>query len=266
VSIDGIHPRIFMTEPVLIERRGEVAVVTLNMPEKRNALGPALYQALPQILTELQHDDGLRALVLTGGKHFCSGGDLSGLDDPPLTMRRSMHQGQGSVRALCVGPLPVVAAVEGNAYGAGFSLAMACDFVIADEDTRFCASFARVGLTADYGLLWSLPQRVGIGVAREILMLGEPITGTQGKACGLVDRLSDKGEVLTTAIALAERLAKSAPGTIATAKSVLSRWPMGLDHVLAWEADTQSLLIRSEDFAEGVRAFKGRRPAKFTGR
>jgi 2-(1,2-epoxy-1,2-dihydrophenyl)acetyl-CoA isomerase len=247
-----------MTEPVLIERRGEVAVVTLNMPEKRNALGPALYQALPQMLTELQHDAGLRALVLTGGKHFCSGGDLSGLDDPPLTMRRSMHQGQGSVRALCAGPLPVVAAVEGNAYGAGFSLAMACDFVIADEDTRFCASFAR--------LLWSLPQRVGIGVAREILMLGEPVTGTQGKAWGLVDRLSDKGEVLTTAIDLAERLTKSAPGTIATAKSVLSRWPMGLDHVLAWEADTQSLLIRSEDFSEGVRAFKGRRPGKFTGR
>lgn len=255
-----------MAEPVLVERRDVIAVVTLNMPQKRNALSAELFQALPRVLAELQRDNRLRALVLTGGRHFCSGGDLGGLDASALTIRSAMQEGQMSVRALCGGPLPVVAAVEGNAYGAGFSIALACDLIVADEDTRFCASFTRVGLMPDYGVLWTLPQRVGIGRAREILMLGEPISATQGAQWGLVDRLSDKGQVLPTAVALAERLAEGAPATIATTKSVLSRWPLGLDPTLAWEADTQALLLGSEDFKEGVSAFREKRAARFSGR
>lgn len=255
-----------MIDPVLIERRGTIAIVTLNVPNKRNAIGKALYSELPRILNELQDDPGVNALVLSGGKQFCAGGDLSTLDEPPLQMRAGMAMGHRAVRTLVGGNLPVVAAVEGNAFGAGFSLAMACDFVVGDENSRFCAAFGRVGLCPDYGLLWSLPQRVGMGRTKEILMLCDVIDGRTALAEGLLDRLSETGKVLDTAIALAERLAAAPPASIRTTKAVLSRLPLNLDTMLAWEADTQALLVRTEDFAEGVRAFQEKRTPHFNGR
>lgn len=136
---------------VLVERHGSVAV-TLKQPGRRNALSKALCPELARTLANLQDDSELRAVVLHGGAQFCSGGNLSGLDDPPLAMRQAMFEGHRNVRMLTGGRLPVVAAVEGNAFGAGFSLAMACDFVVADEDSAFCAAFGRVGLQPDYGL------------------------------------------------------------------------------------------------------------------
>jgi len=251
--------------PVLVERRGAIAVVTLNQPTKRNALSRELSSALAKVLGELQDDAELRALVLTGGAHFCAGGDLGDLSIPALQMRTAMSVGQRNVKLLTAGRLPVVAAVQGSAFGAGFSLAMACDFVVVDANTTFGAAFGRVGLTPDYGLMWSLPQRVGIGMTREILMFCEPIKGEQAKAIGLADRLVDAGEVLPTAIALAEKLAALPPATVATTKAVLSRLPMSLDTMLAWEADTQALLVGTADFAEGIKAFGERRPARFQG-
>jgi 2-(1,2-epoxy-1,2-dihydrophenyl)acetyl-CoA isomerase len=253
-------------DPVLIERRDSLAIVTLNMPERRNALGAALYPALSSALLELQEDTNVRALVLHGGRHFCAGGDLSSLDAHPLQMRQAMQVGHRTIRALIGGHLPVVAAVEGSAYGAGFSLAMACDFVIGDATTTFCAAFGRVGLMADYGLCWTLPQRVGIARARELIMLCEPVAGTQARDEKLIDRLVDTGTVLEAALALARRLAAASPATIATTKSLLARLPLSLDTMLAWEADTQSLLVRTEDVAEGVQAFAQRRTPQFKGR
>lgn len=254
-----------MTEVVRIERRDEVAIITLNVPEKRNALGADLYAALSRTLTELQDDMSLRALVLYGGKHFCAGGDLSSLNASPLAMRQAMSIGHRAVRALVGGRLPVVAAVEGNAFGAGFSLAMACDFVVGDETTTFCAAFGRVGLTPDYGLMWTLPQRIGIAKTRELLMLCEPIKGAAAEALQLIDRFVEHGHVLDEAIALAERLSLAPPATLATTKAVLSRLPLPLDTMLAWEGDTQSLLVRTSDVAEGLRAFTERRAARFRG-
>lgn len=255
-----------MSEAISITHHGNVAQITMNVPEKRNALTVPLYTALADALARLQDDSSVRAIVLYGGSHFCAGGDLGGLDASTLDMRRGMLRGHRIVRALTGGPWPVVAAVEGNAYGAGFSLALACDFVVADENSKFCAAFGRVGLTPDFGLMWTLPQRVGIGAAREILMLSEPISGSKAKALGIVDRFCEPSAVLHTALELAERLAAAPPGTIATTKAALARFPMPLDTMLAWEADTQSALVRSEDFLEGVKAFTEKRAPKFDGR
>jgi 2-(1,2-epoxy-1,2-dihydrophenyl)acetyl-CoA isomerase len=255
-----------VNEALSITRDGNVALITMNVPEKRNALTVQLYSELAAELMRLQDDTSVRAVVLHGGRHFCAGGDLGGLDASTLEMRRSMHHGHRIVRTIINGPWPVVAAVEGGAYGAGFSLALACDFVVADEHASFCAAFGRVGLTPDFGLMWTLPQRVGIGAAREILMLCEPIAGSKAKALGIVDKLCLPGSVLGTALELAERLAAAPPGTIATTKAVLARHPMSLDTMLAWEADTQSALVRSEDFAEGVNAFKEKRAPRFNGK
>ena len=254
-----------MKPTVLVEKRDHVAIVTLNVPEKRNALGTELATELSRHIEQLQADEQVRALVLHGGKHFCAGGDLAAMNAGPLAMRSAMQVGHRTVHALTSGRLPAVAAVEGVAYGAGFSLAMACDFVVADESTVFCAAFGRVGLTPDYGLMWTLPQRIGIGKTRELLMLCSEVKGREAEALRLVDRLVPQGSVLDEAIELAARLAAAPPGTIATTKAVLSRLPMSLDTMLAWEADTQSLLVRTQDVAEGIEAFMQRRAARFKG-
>jgi 2-(1,2-epoxy-1,2-dihydrophenyl)acetyl-CoA isomerase len=237
----------------------------LNLPEKRNALDAALYPALSRTLAELQDETSIRALVLHGGKHFCAGGDLAALDIDPLSMRDAMRMGHLAVRALIGGRLPAVAAVSGSAFGAGFSLAMACDFVIGDPSTTFCAAFGKVGLAPDYGLIWTLPQRVGIGRTRELLMLCRQIPADEALSLRLLDRLVGPGETLDAAIRLAEELAEVAPATIATTKTMLSRLPLSLDTLLAWEADTQALLARTHDVREGIRAFAERRSPNFKG-
>ncbi|ACY14205.1 enoyl-CoA hydratase/isomerase family protein [Haliangium ochraceum] len=254
-----------MSDSVHIERHEGVALVTMALPHKRNALTAELYPLLARRLEELQRDSQVRAIVLSGGEHFCAGGDLSALDLPAFEMRRQMHEGHRVIRAIIGGERPVLAAVQGNAFGAGLSLAMACDFVIADENTSFCAAFGRVGLTPDYGLLWTLPQRVGMSATREIVMFCEPVGGARAHELGMVDRLCEPDAVPETALALAQRLAQAPPATLATTKRVLARLPMPLDTMLAWEADTQSLLVRTDDFDEGVQAFRERRPPRFRG-
>jgi enoyl-CoA hydratase/carnithine racemase len=254
-----------MTDLVLVERRDAVAVVTLNVPTKRNALSPSLYRKLGSTLENLQDETGLRSLVIHGGEHFCVGGDLSSLPEAGVKTRDEVQIGQRIVRVLIGGRLPVVAAVEGTAFGAGFSIAMACDFVVADENTAFCAAFGRVGLMPDYGLMWTLPGRVGTARARDILTFCDPIKGMEAKDIRLIDRLAEPGQVLETALSMAERLASLPQGSVAAIKSALARRPLSLDALLSWEADTQALLSGTKDFAEGVKAFIERRPARFTG-
>lgn len=255
-----------MPETIALERRGPVAIVTMNLPNKRNALAYELVSSLTMILNELQDDASVRAVVLHGGRHFCAGGDLGILNLPALEMRHYMQVGQRMVRCLIASRLPVVAAVEGNAFGAGFSVAMACDFVVADNNSSFCAAFGRIGLVPDLGLLWSLPQRVGIGKAREITMFCETINGADAHALGLVDKLVNVGAVLDSAVAMAERLAAAPPGSIATTKAAFARLPLSLDAMLAWEADTQAMLVQSEDVREGIQAFRDKRQPQFKGR
>jgi 2-(1,2-epoxy-1,2-dihydrophenyl)acetyl-CoA isomerase len=158
-----------------------------------------------------------------------------------------------------------VAAVAGAAFGAGLSLAAACDFVVADSGSRFGAVFGKVGVMPDWGALWTLPQRVGLAKARQILMFQQVLNGEQASSIGLVDFLVPAGAVLEHALVRAEQLAQAAPGSLSATKSFLARAPMTLDALLDWEADTQALLIGSADFTEGREAFFAKRSAAFTG-
>lgn len=169
------------------------------------------------------------------------------------------------IRQLVEGRLPVVAAVEGNAYGAGFSIAMACDHVVGDSRTTFSAAFGRVGLMPDYGLMWTLPQRIGMAAARELFLFCEPVRGEKAHQMKVIDRLVEDGGVRACALALAHRLAEAPPGSLMMTKAALARAPQSLDAMLAWEADTQTLLVGSRDFKEAASAFIEKRPPRFTG-
>lgn len=255
-----------MNGTVLQSREGSVAILTLNLPDKRNVLVSELTDALGDALQALQHDGSCRAIVITGGRHFSAGGSLDGLSTKGLDMRADLRKGQRVVRAIVTGRLPVVAAVEGAAFGAGLSLAAACDHVVADPSAKFGAVYGKVGIMPDWGALWTLPQRLGLPRARRLAMFCEVLGAAEAVAIGLADELAPEGEALATALARATTLAEAAPGAIGATKAVLARAPQSLDVLLDWEADTQALLIASDDFAEGRDAFFARRAARFSGR
>lgn len=165
-----------MAEPIVPEVMGQLLVVTLNAPHVRNAISPEMRTLLLECLRKANEDVSCRAIVLAGAEgNFCSGGRLGGdgkdVPKPDVERtRRNIAVLQDIVRLLGGGAKPTIAAVEGYAYGAGLSLAAACDIVIASESARFCASFGKVGLMGDAGLLWTLPRRVGESRSREMLL------------------------------------------------------------------------------------------------
>ena len=257
-----------MAELVVVESAGPVRVIRLNYPAKRNALSLELRAVLIAAVEAAMDDPDVRALVLTGnGGAFCAGGDISSMQNVAgVGGRDRLAKLHRLVRLLAAGPKPVVAAVEGYAYGAGMSLALLCDQVVAASDAKFCCSFNKVGLMPDMAALWTVPQRVNAGWARRLMMLAEEVDGETAHRIGLADHLAAPGQAFAAAMAVAERFAAAAPLPIAYTKAALARGPQPLDALLAQEADSQTLLFNSEDFAEGRDAFLGKRKPVFRGR
>lgn len=252
--------------PLLEERAGAVAVLTLNVPAKRNALSMALRQMLVQRLQAIEADPEIRAVVLCGaGGTFCSGGDLTEMTVTDLDgARQRLQVTHDLVRALVGSAKPIIAAVEGWAAGAGLSIALCCDFVMASADARFVASFGNVGLIGDLGLLHTLPRRVGEGWARRMLLLGEPVDATTAMRIGIVqDVVPVACAMRTAAVGWAERFAVRAPLPVAITKALLAE---GLDALLDRELEQQAKLLLTADHAEGKAAFAAKRAPVFTGR
>jgi 2-(1,2-epoxy-1,2-dihydrophenyl)acetyl-CoA isomerase len=251
--------------PVLVEDRDAVRVITLNRPRLRNAIDLPLRYALTEAIEEADADPAMRAIVLTGaGGTFCSGGDISTMRRAPRheTTARA-HAAQRVVRAIWHTPKPVIAAVEGPAYGAGAALALACDRVVAASDATFATTFTAVGLAGDMGIFASLPARVGAPRARQMLMLGTRLTATEGEPIGLVDRIVPPGDALTAALEDAGRLAAGPPLALGVIKQMLSGEPRHPLAVLDREIRNQTVLWDSDDFAEGVAAFQEKRRPRF---
>ena len=199
------------TDSVLVEDRGAVRIVTLNRPDKRNAIDIPVRLELAGAIESAGADNSVRAIVLTGaGKAFCSGGDITSMErmSPDRAMERT-ELAQRVIRAIWNAAKPVVAAVEGSAFGAGVALAAACDRVVAARDARFATTFTNVGLAGDMGTFASLPARVGIARTRQMLMMPTPIDATTALEIGLVHALADPGTALSGALADAEKLAAS---------------------------------------------------------
>jgi enoyl-CoA hydratase/carnithine racemase len=246
------------------ERDGAVLVLTLDYPARRNALAMPLRTAMLDALERATGDRSVRAVVLTGsGGHFCSGGDISGMDvKDALAGRERMRRSHALVRLMVTGQLPIVAAVEGFCVGAGLSLACACDTVVAAEDARFGAGFGRIGLMADLGLPHTLPARIGQGRARQILLYHNQLTAPEAERIGLIDHVVPKGHALATALERARFLAEQAPAPMALTKQILGE---GLDRALEDERTFQSALFLTEDFNEGRAAFLEKRAPRFKG-
>jgi 2-(1,2-epoxy-1,2-dihydrophenyl)acetyl-CoA isomerase len=251
---------------VLVEDRGAVRVITLNRPDKRNAIDIPVRLELAQALQAADADSSIRAVVLTGaGPAFCSGGDIASMEPmAPQPALERVQLAQKVIRAIWTTPKPVVAAVEGSAYGAGVALAAACDRVVAASNVRFATTFTNVGLAGDMGVFVSLPTRVGIARARQMLMMPTPIDAPAALAMGLVDALAEPGTALEVALTDAARLAAGPAQAYGAIKSLLAEASaLGPFEVLDREADNQARLFGTEDFAEGVDAFRAKRRPQF---
>ncbi|MCD2187535.1 enoyl-CoA hydratase/isomerase family protein [Actinomycetospora soli] len=254
--------------PLHVHDDGPVRVFTLDVPERRNALTVPLRRELRAALEAAHADDGCRALVLTGaGKHFSSGGDISSMPQGDRADARDrLHLVADVISLLVEGPLPVVAAVEGAAVGAGTSVVAACDYVVAGRAARFGAIFGRIGLVADSGLFWTLPRKVGAGPARRLLLRGNLIDAPEAERLGLVDELVDDGSALAVAVERAREMAAAAPLALAATKRILAHPPASLAETLHLEEVTQVGMFETEDFAEGRAAFLEKRTPEFRGR
>jgi len=245
---------------VLTERRGRVMVITLNRPEAMNAINGALSEGLRSAVQDLDSDSELTAGVVTGaGKGFCSGMDLKafsrGEDIGP--MLEFVQNGAAK---------PLVGAIEGFALAGGLELALSCDLLVAARGAKLGIPEVGVGLFAAGAGLFRLPGRVGYGTAMEMAITGDPITAEQAADHGLVSRLTEPGDALGEALALAERIARNAPLAVAASKQVV-RATQGATEEELWKIQRPHMATvwKSNDAKEGPRAFAEKRPPEWTG-
>jgi enoyl-CoA hydratase/carnithine racemase len=251
-----------------------VATVTFSRPEKLNALTFEAYADLRDLLTELPHRDDVRALVVTGtGRGFCSGGDVNVIIGRLVEMdpagRLDFTRMTGSVvQRMRECPIPIIAAVNGVAAGAGAVIALAADFRLLARSASFAFLFTKVGLAgADMGSAYLLPRLVGYGRATELLMLGEKVEAERAVEIGLAGDVVENESLATAAGELARRLADGPTLALAGTKMLLAReLDMDLASALELDATTQALLMGTEDHAEFYRAFTEGRDPKWTGR
>jgi len=255
-------------ELILREDRGAVTVLTLNRPEKRNALDGALRRALIAALAEVERDDGVRAIVLTGAgdKAFVAGADVKELAARSVAEQTLLMTQPRVFDALAAVRRPVIAAVNGACLGGGLELALACDIRIAAATATFGAPEVRLGLIPGGGGTQRLPRIVGTGAAMRLALTGDAIDAGEALRIGLVDEIA-AGDVVARAIAVAERIAGNSPVAVMAAKEAIrAAGSMPLDQGLRAEAALFLLAFASPDRVEGVAAFLEKRPAVFPGR
>ena len=260
--------------PTLIDLqvRSGIATLTLNRPDKRNAMSDAMRAEFTGALEHIAADKAIRALVLTGaGKGFCAGGDIAG-------MQRRMNAAAGDVgfngwhrqqgvhhtqALLHTMPKPVVAAVNGAASGLGADTALACDFIIASEHAHFSWSYIHRGIIPDGGGMYFLPRRVGLSKAKELIFTGRRVEADEALALGIVDRKTSAGQLLADAQAWAAELSQGSATALALGKTILNQsFELSAQQVFAQGSQAQGICYTSTEHRESVMAFLAKSAAK----
>lgn len=250
-------------------REGQTLVLTLNNPALRNAIDPAIYAAGIEALNVAETSAEVRSVVITGADGtFCSGGNLLRLQanrqaDPQIQVQsiEGLHSWIETIRTY---PKPVIAAVEGAATGAGFSLALACDMVVAARNAVFVMAYSNVALSPDGGASWSLAHALPRTLATEILMCGERIAADRLHALGVINRLAEPGSALSAALTLAEQLNARAPNVLSSIKDLLNEAPHhALPAHLASERNHFVKNLHHPNAGEGIAAFLGKRAPRY---
>lgn len=255
---------------VKLEIKPPLARITIDRPEKMNALNLATIAELEQAFATVAAEAAVRAVVVTGAgeKAFVAGadiGELAALD--PIAGREYGRRGQALFRAIELSPKPVVAAINGHALGGGLELALACSFRIAAEHAKLGQPEVKLGLIPGYGGTQRLPRLIGAGRALEMLLTGEPITAPAALACGLVNAIVPAAELLSRAETLAAKAAANAPLAVRLCLEAVRRGlEMNLEEGLYLESSLFALCCGSADMKEGTRAFVEKRAARFEGR
>ena len=270
---------VYAMETLQVFRENSVVTVTINQPEKKNAINSAMWDGLAEIFREIASRADDRVVVVTGaGNDFCSGADLSGRGGNAAAAAGAGAQNQvhhlaamRRVNDACIAlqrlPQPTISKVRGVAVGAGCNLALGCDLVVASSTARFSEIFARRGLSLDFGGSWLLPRRIGMHRAKELALLAEIIGANEALDMGLVNRVLPDNEVDAFVDDWARKLAAGPPIALAQTKRLLNNsLNVTLEEALDDEAAAQTINFATSDTAEAMRAFIEKREPKFTGR
>lgn len=264
---------------VILEKKENIATLTLNRPEKLNAITPQMTQELVTTLDEVEVDDDIRVLIITGaGRGFCSGADVGGMasgtnSEPGAVrsaedIRQGLTQGAGKIiPKLQKMQKPTIAMVNGIAVGAGFDIALACDLRTGSENTRFMNAFVRIGLFPGFGGTWLYPRVMGLGKALEYLFTGDFMEAKEAETLGVLNRLVPASELEKETLALARKIADGPPIAIKLMKlQVYKGLEMDLETALQVAAACETITLTSEDHREGVAAFREKRQPRYKGR
>jgi enoyl-CoA hydratase len=258
-------------EPVLLSLDGHIATITLNQPDKRNAMSAEMTDTFPLVIERVKTLGDVRAIIVTGnGTAFCAGGDLdflhTGERDVPF-LREKMTSFYPAFLGLLELDIPTIAAINGPAIGAGLCLALMCDMRVADEQAPMGMTFVRIGLHPGMMATALLSRAVTHTVAAELLYTGRVVTGAEARGMGLVNRAVPAGRLMSEARALAEQVAANAPLALRYVKQgLLHSFREIAEKASAWEGFAQPVTMATEDVQEGLRAVRERRPPEFHGR
>jgi enoyl-CoA hydratase/carnithine racemase len=259
-----------MPSELLTERRGKTLVLTISDPPTRNTLSAQVIAAGIEALGVAEANPEIRAVIVQGaGANFCAGGNVQGLIERraagEAAQRRMLEHLHHWIETMASYPKPLIAAVEGAAAGAGFSLALACDLVVAAADARFVMSHAKLGLPPDGGATARLVEALPPALVKQMLWLAEPVPAASLHERGLVALVSLPGSALADALILAERLASLAPGAVASVKELVAQAPRrSLAEQLGAERDHFIANLFGADGGEGLQAFVEKRPPRFS--